>query len=174
MPQIWMEDSKHPVFLWLWGGVSEVCGFAVRGDFLCGFSVFLEFCCGFSVPNIPTVRGFCPFLVRFFGFWCKIYRFFGFRISFGFQIKKVTSFLDLHSFCLKWNASLERTLATKYRKKACAEKVFGDMHSKGNSSFGCYIGNVCTSLEVLSSLFNYKLFINTSNEHDGALLFFKI
>ena len=58
--------------------MSEVCGFAVWGVFLCGFSVpakilcgfsvFPKFCCGFSVPEIPTVRGFCPFS-------CAVFRF---------------------------------------------------------------------------------------------------
>ena len=32
----------------LYGGVLDVCGFAVRGDFLCGFSFFAKFLYGFN------------------------------------------------------------------------------------------------------------------------------
>ena len=56
-------------------GVSEVCGFAVRGDFLCGFSAFPKFWCGFSVPNISAARGFVHFCTVFRSLpnFCKVF-----------------------------------------------------------------------------------------------------
>ena len=108
---------------------------------------------------------FVHFCVRFFGFWFKIYRFFGFRISFDLQIKKVASFLILRSFCLKWNACFERTLiTTKYRTLPpmhyhpwLGKKSIWRHDQKGNSS-SCLFHSKCQGYDLCLPLFGWNCF----------------
>ena len=101
------------------GGVSGVCGSAVSGNFLCGFSVlakilcgfsvFPKFFCGFSVPELPTVRGFWPIFVRFFGLWRKncgfsVFKYVlcGYRqVLVCFGVAKSNQYFTFHRFSLR-------------------------------------------------------------------------